>query len=301
MNPKGNRRTKASPGGVQETLQIVTKTIMEQPRSSSAAIGSSGQPSLSQTQAVAAKLRPKEHGAYAILGIPVVSALIAGGLTLSGFCVAIAAVAGFLAHEPLLVAWGHRGRRAQRSTPTAKLRLVVLLLIALVAGCTALISGSESVRWSLIACLVIASIVFAVAMAGRHRTLGAQLLGVVGLSLPCVPILIAGGISVSGAMMVWAAWLLGFSATTIAVRSVIAAQKREPRWAHTTILCVISLLIGAGAVLRIYWPLVTLPMIVPSWYLLIAPPPAKYLKRVGWTLVICTIATAALMVYRCPV
>ena len=268
---------------------------------SSAAGSSSGQPSTAQTQASAAKLRPKEHGAYAILGIPIVAALIAGGLSIAGSCVAIAAVAGFLAHEPLLVAWGHRGRRAQQSTPTAGLRLIVLLLIALVAGCVAFSLGSESVRWSLVACLVTAAVVFSVAMAGRHRTLGAQLLGVVGLSLPCVPILIAGSVSVAGAMMVWAAWLLGFSSTTIAVRSVIAAQKREPRWAHTTILCVTSLLIGAGVVLRIDWPLVTLPMIVPSWYLLFAPPPTRHLKRVGWTLVICTIATAGFVIYYCPV
>jgi hypothetical protein len=102
-------------------------------------------------------------------------------------------------------------------------------------------------------------------------------------------------------MMVWVAWLLGFSSTTIAVRSVIAAQKRQPRWTHATILSVNSLLIGSGILLGIYWPLVTLPMIALSWCLLIAAPPAKHLKRVGWTLVFGTIATAVLVIQYGPV
>ena len=164
-----------------------------------------------------------------------------------------------------------------------------------------MVLGSTHVRWSLIACLAIALSGFAVALAGRHRTLGGQLWGVVGLSIPSVPILIAGGISLSGAMMVWIAWLLGFASTTIAVRSVIAAQKRQPRWTHTTILGLISLIIGFCIALEIYWPLVTLPMIALSWCLLIARPPAKHLKRVGWTLVVGTIATALLVIRYCPV
>jgi len=40
-------------------------------------------------------------------------------------------------------------------------------------------------------------------------------------------------------------------------------------------------------------PIATLPMLVMSWYLTLDPPPAKQLKRVGWTLVVGTIASAA--------
>ncbi|WDQ16788.1 YwiC-like family protein [Rhodopirellula sp. P2] len=49
----------------------------------------------------AAKLKPKEHGAYAILAIPLITSLIVAGLTWGGLCVAAASGAGFLAHEPL--------------------------------------------------------------------------------------------------------------------------------------------------------------------------------------------------------
>ena len=59
----------------------------------------------------AANLKPKEHGAYAILAIPIVTAILVTGPTVVGLCVAVASLAGFLAHEPLLVALGHRGAR----------------------------------------------------------------------------------------------------------------------------------------------------------------------------------------------
>lgn len=254
----------------------------------------------SQPESNAASLHPKEHGAYAILGVPIVSALIMGGPTLVGTSVAVAAVAGFLAHEPLLVAWGHRGRRAQHSTPAAKSRLTVLLSVTIVSGVIALVVGTQMVRLALTGCLAVAVASFVLAAIGKHRTLCGQMWGVVGLTVPCVPILLAGDVSVAASLTIWAAWLLGFSASTIAVRSVIAAQKRQPRTVHVSILTAISLVIGSAAMLNVYWPLATLPLTGLSWYLLISPPRPKHLKRVGWTLVVGTLATALLMIQNVP-
>lgn len=244
----------------------------------------------------AAKLHPKEHGAYAILAIPIVTALIIAGPNLIGVCIALAAVTGFLAHEPLLVAWGHRGCRAQGNTPAAKTRLLTFLSITSLTGCTAFFAGTASVRWSLVACIVLASTSFALAVAGRHRTLTGQLWGVAGLSLPCVPILIAGGLNTTDALAVWTIWLVGFSASTLAVRSVIAAQKRQSRTQHSLVLATLSLLVALNCFLSEYWLLASLPMMALSWYLLIAPPPAKHLRRVGWTLVAGTVVSALIVV-----
>jgi hypothetical protein len=249
-----------------------------------------------QANTNSAKLHPKEHGAYAILGIPIVTALIMSDLTLLGVCVAVASVAGFLAHEPLLVAWGHRGRRAQRSTPAAKSRLAVLLLITLVAGCIALAAADSSQRWAIVTCLALAVSSFAVALVGQHRTIAGQLWGVIGLSFPCVPILMAGGANVPTSITVWAVWLLVFSATTLAVRSVIAAQKHQPRWPHALLLSMISLPVAAGAVFGADSLVLALPMISISWYLLIVPPAARHLKRVGWASVAGSLLTAALVI-----
>lgn len=245
----------------------------------------------------AAKLKPKEHGAYAILGIPIATALLIAGPTLVGLCVAFAAVAGFLAHEPLLVTLGHRGSRAQRTTPAASRRLAVLLLITIACGCVAIVLGSTAVQWSLLLCGVLATASFALAIAGKHKTLGGQLFGVLGLSVPCVSIMLAGGLAVSTTGEAWATWLIGFAATTMAVRGVIAAQKRHSRSVHWTALAGLSLLVSGLTLAGFRLPIATLPMIAMSWYLMLYPPPAKQLKRVGWTLVVETIASAVWMIY----
>ncbi|QDV47059.1 hypothetical protein Enr13x_69680 [Stieleria neptunia] len=248
------------------------------------------------TVASAAKLKPKEHGAYAILGIPIATSLLIAGISLPGVCVAIASVTGFLAHEPLLVAWGHRGSRAQRSTPTATRRLVILTGFTILCGCVALLTGSNPVRISLLGCLGLATTSFALAVAGNHRSLLGQLWGIVGLSVPCVPILLAGAIPSDLAIEIWTTWLIGFAATTMAVRGVIAAQKRHPRTIHWLAICALSVLVIGRYTSSSSLAIVTLPMLAMSGWLIIWPPPAKHLKRVGWTLVVGTVVTAVWMI-----
>ena len=66
------------------------------------------------------RLRPREHGAYAMLLFPVVSGLAMGGLSWAGIAFAGLAVTGFLAHESILVVRGARGERirsAQHKQP----------------------------------------------------------------------------------------------------------------------------------------------------------------------------------------
>ena len=155
--------------------------------------------------------------------------------------------------------------------------------------------GSTSVRYSLVLCCALSIACFVLAIAGKHRTLGGQLWGIVGLSVPCVPILLSGDIPVGLTMEAWGTWLIGFGATTLAVRGVIASQKRQSRAIHWGVIAVLSLAVAALTWAGFQIPIVTLPMISMSWYLLYAPPPAKQLKRVGWTLVGGTVATACWM------
>lgn len=243
----------------------------------------------------AAKLKPKEHGAYAILGIPTLTALIVAGPTVAGICIVVAAFAGFLAHEPLLVKLGHRGARAQRTTPAATNRLIALLLLTTICGGIAFAIGSVDVRLALVVCGVLAATSFSVAIAGVHRSLSGQLWGVVVLSAVCIPVLLAGGIGRSQAAETWVSWLIGFTATTMAVRGVIASQKRQSRLLHLGTLIVLTSAVAGLTIGGFKLPIATLPMLAMSWYLQIAPPPAKQLKRVGWALVVGTLGTAVWM------
>ena len=249
-----------------------------------------------RTASPSISLKPKEHGAYAIVTIPMLTALITSGISLVGVAVVVTSLAGFFAHEPLLVTLGHRGGRVRRDAPGARPRAIGLLLLSVLAGTTAMWLGTPVVRITLVGCLLLAIASLTLAVARQHRTLGGQLFGVAGLSVPCVPILIAGGLSAQQSVLVWAVWLLGFVSTTLAVRGVIAAQKRQPRTLHWTGLGLTTVAIAGPAWAGIWLPLATLPMIAASWLLMAWPPPAKYLKRVGWTLVAGTIVTATIIV-----
>lgn len=241
-------------------------------------------------------LRPKEHGAYAIVAVPLFTAVLLGGYTLVGMCTGVAASAGFLAHEPLLVALGQRGARAQRAATGAGHLLAVLLAITGLGGAAALALGGTEVRMALILCFGLAGSSFMIAAIGRHRTFPAQLWGLVGLTAPCLPVLLSAGFSVVASLAIWSVWLIGFSSTTVAVRAVIAAQKRRPRTIH--LVCLIALTVGTIMATRSFgwWLLISAPLVSAGWYLFICPPPATKLRRIGWTLVAMTMATAALIV-----
>jgi hypothetical protein len=241
-----------------------------------------------------AMLYPKEHGAYAMLGIPLMTALAASGFTVAGVWVAIAAIAGFFSNEPLLVACGHRGGRVQHSTPQAKGWFVGLFALAGSACLIALIVGNVSMRVALGVFLIFAVISLAFSIAGQNRKTAVHLWGMLSLSLPCVPVLLSANASVSTSLSFWAVWLIGFAATTLAVRGMMARQKQGSRWWHLLALAGLTSLIGAGVFSTASWLLVTLPMIAVSWYLLILPPPIQQLKRVGWTMVAGTLSTAIL-------
>ncbi len=239
-------------------------------------------------------LKPKEHGAYAILAIPLLTALVIGGLTVAGVSTTVAALAGFFAHEPLLVMLGKRGPRAQRSTPQAKTRLMALGTLSIAFGAIAMLTSSREGQIALVGCLLFAAISFAVACQGQHRSLPGQLWGVLGLSSPAVPVLLAGGVPLLSVLQIWGIYLLGFLATTLAVRGVIASQKQRPRQLHWLVLLSVTAVVGGFIAAGETWPMAALPMVLMSWVLMASPPPARQLKQVGWSLVSVTVLTALL-------
>ncbi len=84
------------------------------------------------------RILPREHGAYAQLGVPLVVALAAGRPGVAAFAFALGAIALFFVHEPLLSLAAELGARA-RSTARAARRLEhslagELVLSSLLAG-----------------------------------------------------------------------------------------------------------------------------------------------------------------------
>lgn len=247
-----------------------------------------------------AKLRPKEHGAYAILGIPLVTALAIAGLTPVTILICVAAVAGFLANEPLLVVTGRRGARAQRTTPNAQRVLLQRLALTLVCGGLAFWLADWHVRIGLAACGILAGVGFALSSFGGGRTMAAQLIGIAGLTLPGAVVVATGGSGPEVAFRFWLIWLVGHTATSLAVRSMIAQHKAArsgvPRINDLLMLGVL-VAFGMGILFGDKSWVAISPLILGAIGLRIRPPHPSQLKRVGWTLVSVNIISGLWMIW----
>jgi hypothetical protein len=95
---------------------------------------------------VTVSLGPREHGAYWIAMIPMLTVPLISGPTLVGVAVVVVSLFGFFAPEPLLVALGHRGQGARRDAPIAQSRAIGLLSLSDLAGTTALWFGALGAR-----------------------------------------------------------------------------------------------------------------------------------------------------------
>ena len=246
------------------------------------------------------RLHPKEHGAYAIVGVPLVVALFIGGLNPVAVLAAIATIAGFVANEPLMVLSGRRGERARLSTPSALTALEVLLLITVFFGSTAFWLGSESVRIVLMACAVFAVAGFAMSVAGWQRTFIAQLTGIVGLTLPSAVVLLAGGMDSPSVVCLSAAWVLGRVATTTAVRSVVAFQKTSthhhvPR-INDFVLASVVLGCAGGFFFGVSACLLIAPLIASAIYLRLQPPLISRMRQIGYSLLAANLVSGLWMI-----
>lgn len=234
---------------------------------------------------------PKEHGAWPQLLLPLATALIARP-SLAAALVACAAVAGFFAHEPVLVLRGLRGRGARdRERPRALRWLVCATTVALGAACGAMTTThSSAVRLALAAA---PSLALAMALAGfvyaeRERTDAGECVAATALSSVVVPMGVASGATMSAAMTQWLVWSVGFIALTGAVRTVLAGpKKRDPRPSRRiAVMATITALglapVTAGA---------TLVSALCATALLVWPPAVKNIRRAGWGLAFGSLAT----------
>ena len=249
------------------------------------------------------RLHPKEHGAYAILGVPLVVALVLGGLNTVAVLTTIATIAGFVANEPLMVLAGRRGERARSTTPSALPILGSLLLLTMLAGVAAFWLSSSTVRWTLVACALFAAAGFAMSAAGWQRSLTAQLTGIIGLTLPSAAVLLAGGFDSGTVARLSAAWIIGRVATTIAVRSVVALQKasihhKAPR-INDVLLAAAVLACVIGSVSAMRECLFIVPLVASALFLRLRPPPIqhmRHMRRIGYALRAANAATSVLMI-----
>lgn len=242
-------------------------------------------------------LWPKEHGAYGQLALPLVTGLALGLPTLASGLLVIGAAAAFVAHEPLLVALGLRGARARREHGGRAARVgVACATLALAAGLGGWSLGGVPVIFASLIPLAFVVALLPLVVAGRERTTGGEVLAGAALAAAAIPVTVAGGVSLATAALVWAAWIVAFTASTAAVRLVIARHKTGAR--DRSLLAVAVAAAAGLTALGIVTPigLAAAPMVIAGGWLIARPPHPRNLRRVGWTLVACSTATAVLAV-----
>ncbi len=236
---------------------------------------------------------PREHGAYAQLGAPLMAALV-GGPRVAAVLVAVAAVLAFLAHEPLLVVLGHRGRRARELRGArARTWLIVEVTLAFAAGVLGLaVAPHHALAIGAVVAVPIA-VTLALAIRKQEHTLGGELVAAIALSGAGAVVSAAGGASVDDVAWTWLAWSVGFGCTIVAVHRVM---RRRSKTAGGSLAAAIAA--SAAATLAAVAGIVAVPalaaaapLVVPSAWIVARPPPVTRLRAIGVTLAIASVAS----------
>ena len=239
---------------------------------------------------------------------PLATALAVAGPATPALLATASVVAGFLAHEPLLVLLGMRGPRARRELGrTALLWLTVAGAAAAVTAAAAIWMTPAEHRW-LFAIPVVPLLPFAAAIAARsEKSWYPQVAVAVAFSCAAIPVAAAAGATVATAFSIAIPFALTFVAATLAVRVVILRVRGggNPRAAMATRRAAFVVGLGGAialAALTLAGPLPLRALAAATPGLLIAlavalfPPPPARLRAVGWTLVAASVLTTAILV-----
>lgn len=226
-----------------------------------------------------------------------------GRPSLAGVALAVAAMAAFFAHEPLLVVLGQRGRRARvEDGPRAMRRLGVLGVLAVALGGLGLALAPPVARMSALPPLVLALVVVWFVWRKEEKSAAGEAFAAAALSGAGMPVALAGGATVAAAGFSWLAFTLAFVIATFGVRAVIARAKNHgdaPRWAALAVI--FSTVVGlcgltATHIVPLAVPASVAPFVVFGLCLSLVPVHARHLRRVGWGLVATSMLTLAVVV-----
>lgn len=246
-------------------------------------------------------LIPAEHGGYGMLLFPITSALLVTGFVTPAVLLALAFVLTFLSHRAFLVASGLRPAAGARSTAgwilVATGGMSVLLTLAAVAV------APFATRWALLASAPGGFAFLRVLMRHAERTASGELLASLVLSSCSIPVALAGGADLQGALAIGWVWIAGFAATSLAIRSVIERGRpaRASRFRGIAIvmaaagIALMAALAAAGKVPGVA-PVAQLPLCGLACALAVRPCDPRRMKSLGWLLMTASLLTLGQLV-----
>jgi len=248
----------------------------------------------------ARSLAPREHGAYGQLAVPMAAALAGGRPGPVALLLAASAWAFFLAHEPALVLLGRRGERARtEQRRRAMSRLLALGLAGVALGGTGLLLASPSVRWAALASAVLALGFGAVVRLGGERSALGEMLASIALAGAAFPVALAAGLPEDAAARAWLVWSIGLAAVVLPVRSIGARRRGSASLVSRLLPAAVALGLGLALQGRTLTRLdlaALAPLVLTSAWLGLARPDPRHLRRVGWSMVVATLVTGAVLV-----
>jgi hypothetical protein len=247
-------------------------------------------------------LAPREHGAYGQLGFPLLTALLAARPRAASVLFALSAVALFLAHEPALVAFGRRGQRVREEEGRRARRMLLLALTSGAGlGAAGLWLAPHPARVGAAVAAALAALLTGAVALGIEKTLPGELIAAAAMTSAALPVLAAEGISWSGSVSIWGAWLFGFAAAVFPVRTVIVEHKdreesRGVRLTGTLLAIASAAALAIAGELSPPLVLADAPLFLAALFVAVRPPPMKQMTRAGWTLMGAGALTAGAMV-----
>lgn len=169
-------------------------------------------------------LLPREHGAYAELGFPLLSGLVLASPAAAAWLFVAAAVLLFLANEPLVVLLGVRGKRAREEhAVAARTGLAVLGGLGVAAGLAALWLARPEARWLALVPAAFAAGLVPVVLSRNLKTLPGEVIAGAAFSAMHLPVAAAGG---ADGPALWGPPVLWFAVTVSATLAVHAIKSR---------------------------------------------------------------------------
>jgi hypothetical protein len=242
------------------------------------------------------------------MAVPLVTVLAVTGINLPAALTVLAIIAGFLAHEPLLVLLGRRGARAHRQRHRAAVWwFATATAIAVASGGAAVWMTPADLRWTFAVPLVPAALLLFAISRRREKTGYAEIAVALTFSLAAVPVCLVAGGTLATAASIAAAFGLIFVAGTLAVRLVILKVRgggnpqatsltRAAALTWTVIGAAILAATAAVAVLPWSAPLAAAPGLAIAAGVALSPPAPTRLRVLGWRLVGASVAAAIVII-----
>jgi hypothetical protein len=235
--------------------------------------------------------------------MPLLSGLALARPTLPAALIAAATILGFLAHEPWLVALGHRGERARVQDGPRALRVMAGLLAAAgVTGATGLWLAPPVVRLAALIPATLAALVILLVLLEQERTIPGELTVAFALAGAGGVVALASGASADAATAAFATWAIAFGCSVFAVQTVLLRARsrgeRDPGPLHAAyVLAIVTGGSAAAISMGLGWRVAAavLPTAALSLVVCLGRFPAARLRALGWSLVAATSATLAIL------